>query len=340
MILLAIALILIISGVAVTVRRPATAVGAAYDARVTWLKDRLARQRIYCIASVVNFTYTGYRLSLNQRLALRAIPNQRLADAFGIHNSFTTFDRKVHMNFLKRSSEGVRKAGNQNWLQLFDHACRIVAGYSDVLGKSWDDILLAPMVRKVCLRIVMQHLFDTAVEGTSLDHEYQTVTDQINLQWIASKQSHRENQARRSSELERVLRSIMNHSPLPSEEAEPVQVLELLLPAYETLWRVVVLAFIDFVHRRGAQDDVRRFQLCVTTHIGSGNEQEQEVLKVAMERLRLYPSTKRVYRAVNASSNTDQFSCCGNTISADIEAGHSTEISGVPMHGSSGRSDS
>lgn len=55
-------------------------------------------------------------------------------------------------------------------------------GYSDVLGKSGHDILLASIVRKVCLGVAILHLFETAVEGTSLDDEYQTVTNQINLQ--------------------------------------------------------------------------------------------------------------------------------------------------------------
>ncbi|EHA50030.1 hypothetical protein MCOR27_007173 [Pyricularia oryzae] len=153
MILLAIALILLLSWAAITLRRLVAAVVVAYNAISAWLKDQLAGHRIYRTASIANFTYTAYRPSLDQRLVLRAIPNQRLADAFGIHNSFTTFDRKVHMNFLKRSFEAVRKAGHQDWLQLFGHACRVVKGYSDVLGKSGHDILLASIVRKVCLGV-------------------------------------------------------------------------------------------------------------------------------------------------------------------------------------------
>lgn len=114
MILLAIALILLLSWAAITLRRLVAAVVVAYNAISAWLKDQLAGHRIYRTASIANFTYTAYRPSLDQRLVLRAIPNQRLADAFGIHNSFTTFDRKVHMNFLKRSFEAVRKAGHSS----------------------------------------------------------------------------------------------------------------------------------------------------------------------------------------------------------------------------------
>ncbi|KAI6377132.1 hypothetical protein MCOR25_002629 [Pyricularia grisea] len=293
MILLIISLILLLSWAPISLRRIAAAARAAYDARGVWLKDRLAGGRIHRTVSVVNFSYTGYRSSLDRRLALRALPNQRLANAFGIHNSFATFDRKVHMNFLKRSYEAVSKADHHDWLQLFDHACRVVEGYSDVLGKSSDGILLASMVRKVCLRVVMRHLFDSSVEGTSLDHEYQTATDQINLQWIASKQNHAANQVERSYELEQALRSIMKQSPLPPDEAEPVKVLEFLLPAYETLFRL--LTRYTRIYR--------------------------DWLTTSQEGLRLYPSTKRVYRAVNVSSDTDQ-SRCGHTIGGDIEAVH------------------
>ncbi|EHA50031.1 hypothetical protein MGG_17074, partial [Pyricularia oryzae 70-15] len=98
----------------------------------------------------------------------------------------------------------------------------------------------------------------------------------------------------------------------PPDEAEPVKVLELLLPAYETLWRVVLLTFLSTLSIAGSQFIAHFLSSHTVRHTGIC-----EWLTIQQEGLRLY----QINKACLPRRQPDQ-SRCSSIISADIEAVH------------------
>jgi cytochrome P450 len=80
--------------------------------------------------------------------------------------------------------------------------------------------------------------------------------------------------------------------------------LNIILPAYETLWRVVLRCFLEFRFRRGPDDDFTSQSIfmnfmskpCKAT-FEAASEHQFPVKAIVLESLRLYPPTRRVYRS-------------------------------------------
>ncbi len=70
---------------------------------------------------VIGFAFFGPR-GLEERLAMRAGPNQRLVLAFGIQNSFTTSDPVVHRAFLRSASAPLGTMTRARWQALYEDA--------------------------------------------------------------------------------------------------------------------------------------------------------------------------------------------------------------------------
>jgi hypothetical protein len=75
---------------------------------------------------IADFTASNAR-SLDERLKLRAKPNARLILAFNLNNSFTTTDRRVHWEFLKRASQEIHLAHTEDWIKLGEVSSTILS---------------------------------------------------------------------------------------------------------------------------------------------------------------------------------------------------------------------
>ncbi|KZT11154.1 uncharacterized protein LAESUDRAFT_642033, partial [Laetiporus sulphureus 93-53] len=225
-------------------------------------------------------------LSLTEQLCSRAIPNARLKRAFQIYSTFVRGDIAAHSSFTRDAARFI-SARNIPWARFADVANDAVALY---LPRSADTIMFDTFISRVTIHVVLVGILGADSEHVGIDPlDVDVVTSGINDLWVKSKAS----------------------APLPPNLLEDVNSrlrrwlpalanpLEFVIPAYETIWRVVATAvalnhdneetrnsFLLFLQEPDA-DQFRRF----TGESASVEATIQEVL-------RLYPPTRRISRAV------------------------------------------
>ncbi|KAK7956435.1 uncharacterized protein PG986_005657 [Apiospora aurea] len=282
---------------------------------------------------IVNFKFFNVR-TLGERLLIRAFPNQRLVAAFGINNAFTTTDTWVHKRFVRYATaliSGVN-ADNEQWRHLSllgqDTLQRLLSTESGHnLGDQQQQRLhLTSTVRILCFVVVLHFLFP-GVENIDLQAA-RSVTEDINRLWVQSKDASRPVSKR---EQDRLVTKIRQMLPVNGqlydlsglgEQSNP---LNIILPAFETLWRVVLLTYVHIAFRgigsdgpRVTTESLARGLLAdLPSHLGTGSEKEITALMISKEALRLYPPTKRIHRAVIPTHKAEPV-----VIAADIESLH------------------
>ncbi|KAK2051970.1 hypothetical protein LY76DRAFT_672915 [Colletotrichum caudatum] len=253
--------------------------------------DKIKRNR-----DIANFSIFGAN-SLQDRLRLRAGPNARLVAAFGIHNSFTTTDEAQHGEFLRRAVHAIKSADADAWSRVREQADETMDALS---SRSFGPgglrgVKVERTARVLCLGAVLELLFaEERVRPFDVDHA-DRATKLINLLWQESKKGSRglgsAHQGKALDSLRDALRRLVRR-----EEGEA---LALIMPAYETLWRVVVLTYVHVGFRHidtATRDSVREVVEIVSGDAGQGAQLHPTVDRFALEALRLYPPTKRIYR--------------------------------------------
>ncbi|KAI1489511.1 hypothetical protein F5X96DRAFT_670623 [Biscogniauxia mediterranea] len=289
---------------------------------------QLGRFRLYPFApndldvnrSIADFSVFG-QPTLSARLERRALPNARLFIAFGIVNSFTTTNRKIHTDFLRKANRAIRKMDDKRWAELPRLAESVLdATISYLRSDQGPRVPLAALVRVSSFVAVLNVLFDADPGGVDL-RDAQAAAESINRLWLQSKKSSsstppEDDRARLHAALERLL---PDRFPCGPPEHHP---LNLIIPAFETLWRVVLLAFVAATGAGvDAQTTAQLAAAAADVHgcFGStaGGERSEIALSFAKEGLRLYPPTKRIKRGyiVDASDTVE-------VIEADVEKCH------------------
>ena len=193
---------------------------------------RQAAARIQKCRQIVDFTYFGDRTTLHDRLYLRAQPNQRLLDAFGIRSSFTQADEPGHHGFLRIQRRLLNGVVVSDWTKQYLDARTILGHDVKAAIRSQQPLRLAPCVRKLCWRVVSALLFK--MDAMSIpERDVALITEEINLQWQRSKC---ESRVRQSEALNLALERVFGSC---RADLAPTQGLALIMPAYETLWRQV-----------------------------------------------------------------------------------------------------
>ncbi|KAI1347482.1 hypothetical protein F5Y01DRAFT_329586 [Xylaria sp. FL0043] len=273
-----------------------------YRGPTDFVLNQLKRHR-----QIADFSFWGQQ-ALENRLKVRARANVRLVTAFHLNNSFTTDDVHVHQKFLKKAKRAIRLNRTDDWIQLG----AVTQTTLDLCLKHFNDglpyIALAPLVRVVCFSVALHVLFELDPSEINLD-EARKATEAINRLWIQSKDCRSivslYDQRVLNNALERLL-----PKEFPCDDCG--HPLNLIMPAYETLWRVVLLTFIEVAGQNAKprtekelQDAIKIVPQCFC----QGNSSEMRALAIAKEGLRLYPPTKRIYREYAA----------GCLILADVE---------------------
>lgn len=171
----------------------------------------------------------------------------------------------------------------------------------------------------MCLKIILHVLFDLDPLGLD-DRKISNITEGINNLWIQSKgtgmpveSDKHELQEALAQVIPQMERSIPCKSPL-----------NLILPAYETLWRVVLSGFLQVTFVHGVSPILKsvlaRFLAnpTITARTERVHDPETSTVSVDLivkEALRLYPSVKRVYRQFHMEKRERP-----ENIAADIEA--------------------
>ncbi|KAI0599060.1 hypothetical protein F4775DRAFT_138160 [Biscogniauxia sp. FL1348] len=271
--------------------------------------------------SIADFSAFG-QPTLSARLELRALPNARLVMAFGIVNSFTTTNRKIHTDFLKRANRVIRKMDDERWAELPQLAESVLDSTIAYLKTDQPHVPLAVLVRVSNFVLVLSVLFDIDPRAVDL-RDAQTAAESINRLWLQSKSTQvaaepepePEDRTLLCGALERLL---PDQFPCEAPEHHPVN---LIIPAFETLWRVVLLTFVAATSAAGvdAETTAQLADAAADIHscFHSTGERKAMALSFAKEGLRLYPPTKRIKRGfVDNTSNTV------GVMEADVEKCH------------------
>jgi len=178
----------------------------------------------------------------------RARPNQRLVTAFGIHNCFTTSER-TECNDFRRDIEPKLQKNDERWAKWAAFVNGVV---QDELSKTDGDVTLFGLVQTATMRVVLHVLFDESeINKASVDTSIRHLASGINEQWIHLKghyvpgvepQWAFENQ----TELREALEAVLPERDPDHREQNP---LNLLLPGYEALWRVVLRCHLELTAR-------------------------------------------------------------------------------------------
>ncbi|KAI1454825.1 hypothetical protein F4805DRAFT_477226 [Annulohypoxylon moriforme] len=257
--------------------------------------------------------------SLPDRLTSRAIPNQRLVQAFGIINSFTTVDRNVHERFIISAKSVILNMNPDKWSTFFTIADVAVCKARDTLLASQDSLPLAVTVRFVVFAAMIYQFFDVQLDETHFADANNAMI-LINSLWEHSKNLEtarpelRDEQARLQTALERLLPNCFPCNP----EKHP---LNIIIPAYETMWRVVLLTYVSVGFRDVDPETAEQFREVVRNIPKySTLEPKSKVMNTAInfakEGLRLYPPTKRIHRNIPSGQNSSY------NVKADVEWCH------------------
>ncbi|MCJ1350680.1 MAG: hypothetical protein MMC33_000661 [Icmadophila ericetorum] len=252
-------------------------------------------------------------------LVSRAVPNQRLKRAFGIDNAFTTTNKDYHKRF-RRSVEFKLKMDAHGWKDIADSALAIVRNKTERDSYNRKGIQLGALVQSLTFRISLRVLFSQ--NPLKLDeNDVESITHRINYIWIHSKlpMDHIPLFSDQRDLQEALKRVLPDHALTPRETP-----LNYILPGYETTWRVTLRCAIEVIFRDGKRHTEWRDAL--KTFLANPTMENFEkpygsclvsVSFIVSEALRLYPPTRRVFRAVHLATRDYP-----EIIAADVENCH------------------
>ncbi|KAI1288739.1 hypothetical protein F5Y03DRAFT_404526 [Xylaria venustula] len=254
------------------------------------VEDQLMKHR-----EIADFSFWNAK-KLGERLTIRAKANARLVAAFNLDNSFTTSDVHVHQEFVRRAKGAIHLVHTDDWMKLGAVTQTILDLCLRHFKAGHPYIPLASLVRVVAFSVVLHILFNIDPLDIDLDEAIKA-TNAINRLWIQSKDNQSVPSSYEKKVLDNALQMLLQNEFPCDKRSHP---LNLIMPAYETLWRVILLTYVEVANMapdshaaEEIQEAVRNVPQCFC----QGNEAEKRALAIAKEGLRLYPPTKRIYRA-------------------------------------------
>ena len=268
------------------------------------------------IIACIGYDCSGNR-NIISKVQSRAYPNQRLVRTFGIDNAFTTINENYRKDF-RSHAKGKITLDDGRWKTIADLAKQLVG--STILRPSSDvaNIRLDSLGQSVTLKISLHVLFDR--DPLQLDNELIVeIARSINFLWTESKSTDYPSDADREH-LRNALGFIFSDMGSNARQNP----LNLILPAYETLWRVALFCFIEVTFRQGVKAEWKQVLSAFLADPTKARFEERgprpsavSAADIVNEALRLYPPTKRVYRKFHMAGKTDP-----EIVAADIEACH------------------
>ncbi|KAF2442388.1 hypothetical protein P171DRAFT_497202 [Karstenula rhodostoma CBS 690.94] len=321
----------------------------------THLTSQAQRKKVHDYMSIIQFTPNGTKYHNAQ--AARADPNQRLTTVFGIDNAFTTYDKNAASDFRRKATvlmnlatksatldaRGNVKKGDYpsgDWSDLRAWAVEYCKEYKTRLPDR-KRVKLAQMVQFVTLKVSLRYLFpEHALKRGDSFEDIVMIGRRINELWVASKED--EGQLPRWEDegaLNEALRRVTTPAPgvcrgwtgapdhgIAQEPPEPTiphrNPMNLILPAYETMWRVVMRCVLEMRYRNADRgpvwcgvlstylESLKDPNVIAEPHNSFQDASADGVrpIDIVKEALRLYPPTRRVHRVYD-----------GERCAADIE---------------------
>jgi hypothetical protein len=241
-------------------------------------------------------------------LESRANANTRLIYTFGIDNAFTTVE-------TKRQNEYRNQVGT-----LLKPDWNLVAQAAKYQAKQYYPGNLVCLVQSFVLKMTIHVLFQRNLSSLD-DATISFVAAEINRLWTASKTPRR---AVPWSSQHKIHYSLRELVPQCDPLSPQLNAMNLILPAFETMWRVVLRCFIE-VRYRGAKE-TSTWMAALETYLDNADAQPDAssqhmstVDAIVYEALRLYPPTRHIHRAYRSARGTSTLA------TADVEGLHRDE---------------
>ncbi|KAL2057372.1 hypothetical protein ABVK25_002425 [Lepraria finkii] len=247
------------------------------------------------LIACIGYDCSGNRYVIN-KVQLRDYHNQRLVRTFGIDNVFTNINENYRKDF-RSHAKGKITLDDGRWRTITDLAKQLVGTAIPQPASDVANMRLDSLGQSVLLKISLHVLFDR--DPLQLDDELMMeIARSINFLWTESKSTDYSSDANRER-LRNALGYIREYV-LPNARQNP---LNLVLLAYEKLWRVALFCFIEVTFRQGAKAEWKQVLsdfLADPTKVrfeerGPGSS-VVSAADIVNEVLRPYPPTKRVYR--------------------------------------------
>ena len=244
-------------------------------------------------------------------LEARALANERLLHVFNIDNSFTTSDEDRHRAFKEQADAHIDKQ-TIDWTLLANAAQQHISNALNCVSNG-EELHLMSLVQELTLRVALNFLFDINPPSHD-DHHLAAVAKEINELWIDAKGNtlHEYNRFTQNYEFMYHLAALLPGFVLQDPQRNPLNV---IIPAYESVWRIALLGFLEcrramergslgphsgtFDCKRALSDFLRQQK-----HSKDEEKQEKDAIRpglnIAKEALRIYPSTRRVFRKFQA----------------------------------------
>lgn len=240
----------------------------------------------------------------------RALPNRRIAEVFHLENAFTTMEENDYKELRKLAASKISITSDK-WIHIAEYAKMLVKN-TENLGR----FQLLPLVQTLSLKISLYILFDK--DPLDVDNSHvSSIAYAINELWEESKNEISSGHIRSlQGSLQKAILGIFPGQSLAPRDTP----MNLIIPAYETLWRVVLRLFLEVSFRNpdaapGWRQALHIYLDDQTKFRSRPNAQSVPPSFLVDEALRLYPPTRRLYRTFRLGPNSET-----TTVSADVEA--------------------
>ena len=250
--------------------------------------------------------------SVSELLLARARPNTRLIHSFGLQNTFVSADVGVKKKFATRA-RNILRHHTLNFAVFPDVVRGVVAGSAIRLRlpSRRPSIPFATFIQVVTLRVVVGSLLGGYIPEDS-DERIVFVVEAINELWTLSKKSQETPSITLLESLNTHLRQWM-----PEEYERP---LDFVIPAYETMWRVIAVTVARAINDRSACEAFLAYLDSPTQEQFTRFKDTQPSVEAFIsEVLRLHPPSRGLARAAPSRLWAPSASV---TLVADIEALH------------------
>ncbi|KAI5244957.1 hypothetical protein E4T43_03548 [Aureobasidium subglaciale] len=255
-------------------------------------------------------------------LEARARPNRRLNLAFGIDSCFTSSDERSCKNF-RDSVEELLYVPEVRWFEFAKTACRAAKLATDVKEET---VNLTGVVQLLTLKTMMKVLWPDRDPEQITDEQISTLAHEVNLQWLRSKGFNGGDDPpwhfEKQKSLKNAVKAVFPDWDDQDSKSNPCN---LILPGYETMWRVVLRCYLEIKARDHSFSDIWTMVMWDFAKQPTKEQLQKPVetrcrtasvsgIDIAREALRLYPPTRRIYREHRNAR------CNKTNVSADMEA--------------------
>ncbi|KAL4747717.1 hypothetical protein BDW72DRAFT_181941 [Aspergillus terricola var. indicus] len=277
-----------------------------------------------CRAIIDGSQFPDARKNQLTRQEAKARPNHPLKRAFGINNAFTTgneAEAKTFVENVRRSIEGPAV----DWHGL---AGALPCMLESIIDENRDGarvkVTLTPTVQALTLRAALWNHFQLGDEAHLENKDLADLGEIITSTWMRMKEG-KVLEFKDNIALQARLSAVFANHQADINILDPASTpVNLILPSFETVWRIVLRLFI--VLHRHEDDDYKRVLLefirkPTLTQFRLRLDNGVSAEFVVREALRLYPPTRRIRRAFQFRSSGSN-KCISNTARANVEACH------------------